>query len=65
MFPYFGMSESLFQAENLTTPGVDRMALYLDWLELANGVADDEPPDPEAPAPPCLPRLGVLRFRIM
>ncbi len=49
------MSVSLFHTENLTTPGVERIPLYLLWFGLASGC---RAPDPDAPPPPAPDPMG-------
>ena len=57
---HFGMSFSLFHAENLTTPGVEMTPLYRPWFGLASGKpASGSPPRPRLAA---LPEDGRLRI---
>ena len=55
---YFGISFSRFQLENLVTPGVEMIPLYLDWFGLAKG----NPIPAELPRRPPAPIEGVVRF---
>ena len=56
---YFGISFSLFHAENFVTPGVEISPLYLDWLGLAN--VDAKP----ALLPLLLAGVGAGKFLII